>query len=456
MITLNFDLLSLYYEVLILSLLLPHGFCISWSPQILWTHVISNAVIAIAYFSIPFVLGYIAYKRKDFNFRPALILFSGFIISCGLTHLIAIIMVWKPVYIFDNVIMVITAILSLGTAIYLLPQIPKILSIPSSAQLTELNNRLEAEIEQKNQVQRILYESETSFRLSFDYAAIGMGLVGLDGRWPRVNKSLCQMLGMTETELLAKTFQEITHPDDLELDLKHVNELIEGSISNYHMEKRYFHKLGHIIWINLSGSLVRDEHNKPVHFVSQIENITERKMQEAEITHLAYHDTLTDLPNRRLLLDRLNQSLLRAQREKCMISVFFLDIDYFKSINDKFGHNVGDIVLSLTAEKIGTCIRKTDTLGRQGGDEFVLILNDVNCKSDVISIAENIMKSFKKPFQINSQPTEVSLSIGISIYDKDSINTTEDLMKKADKALYEAKAAGRNRYRIYSETPNSV
>ncbi len=322
--------------MLTLSLLLPHGFCISWSPQILWTHVISNGVIAVAYFSIPFVLGYIAYKRRDFNFRTALILFSGFIISCGLTHLTAIIMVWKPIYIFDNVIMVITAILSLGTALYLLPLIPKILSIPSSAQLTDLNRKLEAEIEQKNQVQRILYESETSFRLSFDYAAIGMGLVGLDGRWLRVNKSLCQMLGMTETELLSKTFQEITHPDDLELDLKHVNELIEGSITNYHMEKRYFHKLGHIIWINLSGSLVRDEHNKPVHFVSQIENITERKMRETEITHLAYYDTLTDLPNRRLLLDRLNQAVLRAQREKSMMSIFFLDIDHFKSINDKF------------------------------------------------------------------------------------------------------------------------
>lgn len=133
--------------------------------------------------------------------------------------------------------------------------------LQSNAQLTELNSRLEAEIAQKNHYVKILNESETSFRLSFDYAAIGMGLVGPDGRWLRVNKSLCQMLGMTETELLAKTFQEITHPDDLELDLKHVNDLIEGSISNYHMEKRYFHKLGHIIWINLSASLVRDEHN---------------------------------------------------------------------------------------------------------------------------------------------------------------------------------------------------
>lgn len=364
-------------------------------------------------------------------------------------------MIWKPIYILDNVVMVFTALISIGSAIYLWPQIPKILSITSSAQLTELNNRLENEIAQKNKYERTIFESESRFRLSFDYAAIGMGLVDLDGRWQKVNKSLCHMLGMTEAELLATTFQEITHPDDLELDLKHVDDLLQGSISNYHMEKRYLHKMGNIVWINLSASIVRDEHNKPVHFVAQIENITERKIQEAEILQLAYHDALTNLPNRRLLQDRLHQAILRAQREKVMMSVFFLDIDYFKRINDNYGHDIGDMVLSLTAEKIGSCVRKTDTLGRQGGDEFVLILNDVNRKSDVISVAENIMKSFKKPLHINGQPTPVSLSIGISIYERDSINTSEDLMKKADMALYETKAAGRNGYRIYSVISNT-
>ena len=360
-------------------------------------------------------------------------------------------MVWKPFYILDNAAMAITALLSLGTALFLLPQIPKILSIPSSAQLNDLNNRLEVEIDKKNQFEKVLFESENRFRLSFDHAAIGMGLVDLTGRWIKVNKSLCQMLGMTEPELLATTFQDITHPDDLEIDLSHVNELLSGSIINYHMEKRYFHKLGHIIWINLSASLVRDEQNKPVHFVAHIENITDRKMNEEKIAHLAFHDSLTNLPNRRLLLDRLNQAVLRAQREKCMMSVFFIDIDYFKSINDNFGHDIGDMVLSQTAEKIASCIRKTDTLGRHGGDEFVLILNDVNQTSDVISVAHNITDSFKKPLPINGQQKMITLSIGISIYEKGSLHTLDDLMKKADMALYEVKAEGRNSFKIYSE-----
>ena len=315
--------------------------------------------------------------------------------------------------------------------------------------MTDLNDRLQAEIEQKIQLEKMSYESENRFRLSFDYAAIGMGLVDLNGRWLKVNRSLCLMLGMTEEELLASTFQDITHPDDLEIDLKHVNDLLMGVVDNYQMEKRYFDKSGNIIWINLSASVVRDKNKSPVHFVAQIEDITQRKEQEAKIAHFAYHDTLTNLPNRRLLVDRLNQALFRAKRDKCIISVIFLDIDYFKNINDTFGHDIGDIVIKMTAEKLGSCIRSTDTLGRQSGDEFIIILTDLKHRDDAIHVAENIVKSFSSPLQINSQLIPVTLSLGISIFESGSTDSTIDLMKKADMALYEAKAAGRNGFRLF-------
>lgn len=257
---------------------------------------------------------------------------------------------------------------------------------------------------------------------------------------------------MREDELLASTFQDITHPDDLEIDLKYVNDLLIGSINHYQMEKRYFHKLGNIIWVNLSVSIVRDKHSIPVHFVSQIENITQRKTQEAEIKFLAYHDTLTNLPNRRLLLDRLEQAMFRAQREKSIISVLFVDIDHFKKINDTFGHDYGDTVLNMTANKLGSWIRKTDIIGRQGGDEFIIVLSDVKGRADVNSVIESIMEAFKAPFQVDSQLISVTLSIGISIYEGDSRETLKDIMKKADLALYEAKTTGRNMFRFYSET----
>ena len=308
-----------------------------------------------------------------------------------------------------------------------------------------------SDVTRQKTLEHNLNESENRFRLSFDYAAIGMALVGLDGQWLKVNKNLCQMLGMKQKELLALTFQDITHPDDLELDLKHLNELLSGSINHYQMEKRYFHKLGNIIWIHLSVSLVRDDHNQPVHFVAHIEDITQHKIQVAEIEHLAYHDTLTNLPNRRVVLDGLNQAMLRAQREKNMISVLMLDIDHFKTINDTLGHDCGDSVITMTANNLSSCIRKTDTLGRQGGDEFVIVLSEIKSRTDVISVVKKIMEAFASPFQIDGQSIQVTLSIGISMYEIDSTDTLKELLKKADMALYEVKGAGRNGYRIYSD-----
>lgn len=304
------------------------------------------------------------------------------------------------------------------------------------------------DISKQKSLEHSLFESENRFRLSFDNAPIGMALVDLDGKWLKVNKSLCILLGMTEVELLASTFQEITHPDDLSLDLENVNELLVGTIQDYQMEKRYIIKSGKIIWVNLSVSLVRDDHSNPVHFVSQIEDITERKLQEAEIVHLAYYDTLTNLPNRRVLQDRMSQAMLRAQRENKVMAVFFLDIDYFKKINDTFGHDYGDKVLKMTAEKLDSCIRKSDTLGRQSGDEFLIVLSEIKVREDVVIVAENIMKKFSSPFDVMGQQIKVTLSIGIAIYEKDSFDTLEAIIKRADIALYEAKGAGRNGYKI--------
>ncbi len=129
-----------------------------------------------------------------------------------------------------------------------------------------------------------LQRSEEQFRATFDYAAIGIALVGLDGHWLQVNPAVCQLLGYTEAELLTKTFQEITHPDDLHSDLYYVERLLDGEIESYEIEKRYFHKQGHEVWVLLSVSLVRDNKGQPLQFVKQIQNITERKLAEQALT----------------------------------------------------------------------------------------------------------------------------------------------------------------------------
>ncbi|HEN4756102.1 TPA: PAS domain S-box protein, partial [Legionella pneumophila] len=135
-------------------------------------------------------------------------------------------------------------------------------------------------------------ESELRFRSAFNSAAIGMAIVSLEGMWLKVNQSLCQIVGYSEEELLETNFQSITYPEDLELDLGYVRQLLEGDIRFYHMEKRYIHKNGSIIWILLSASLIRDPENKPLYFISQIQNIDAQKRAEQELQHIAYHDIL--------------------------------------------------------------------------------------------------------------------------------------------------------------------
>lgn len=291
--------------------------------------------------------------------------------------------------------------------------------------------------------------SEEQFRKSFATAAIGMALVGPDGSWLKVNEALCKMLGMNEAYLLSRTFQHITHPDDLELDLELLTSLINGERDHYRMDKRYFHHDGHTIWVTLSVSIVRDAHHQPVHFVSQIEDITDRKQHQEEMERMAFFDPLTNLPNRRLIMDRLNQAILRAERYHQIIALMFIDIDHFKWINDSYGHDIGDELLQYVGDTVSQSIRRTDTLGRQGGDEFVLILGEIDNPDTALRIASNIHQSFNTLVHLHQQSLKISLSIGVAICNPVDKLNAQTLMKQADVALYEVKSAGRDGYKLY-------
>ncbi|HEY9726993.1 MAG TPA: PAS domain S-box protein, partial [Chroococcales cyanobacterium] len=172
-----------------------------------------------------------------------------------------------------------------------------------TAELSKTNERLQTELRERQQVEAALQESEERFRSAFDNAAIGKALVALDGRWLKVNRSLCEIVGYCEQELLATTFQAITHPDDLNTDIDCARQLLEGKIRSYEMEKRYCHKLGHIVWILLSGSLVRDAEGKPLYFIAQIQDITLRKqaeqaLRESEERYRAIVEDQTELITR--------------------------------------------------------------------------------------------------------------------------------------------------------------
>ena len=294
------------------------------------------------------------------------------------------------------------------------------------------------DITERKRTEEALREAEERFRRSFDDAAIGMALVAPDGQFLLTNRSLCEILGYPEEELLEKTFQDITYPDDLDADLDQVRRMLVGKIRTYQMEKRYVHKDGQVVWVLLSVSMVRDEEGEPLYFVSQIQDISERKALEERLEHRAFHDALTDLPNRQLFMDRLGQALRRTMRRHKRVAVLFMDIDKFKGINDSLGHEVGDLLLKVVARRLGHCLRPEDTLARFGGDEFVVLIEAVDDSEQAVEVAERITEEFRKPFNIEGRDLYVTASIGISLGNART-HDSDGLLREADTAMYRAK-----------------
>src|SRR5207237_4401596 len=234
---------------------------------------------------------------------------------------------------------------------------------------------------------RELQESEAQFRGAFDHAAIGMALVGLDGGWLRVNDSLCRLVGYEASALRALRYQDITHPDDLPANETQAAALLEGPVSRLHIEKRYVHHSGELVWVMLSASLVRNAQGTPLYFITQVQDITDRKRAAERLQHDAFHDALTGLPNRALFMDHLQHAVTRAaRRPDFQFAVLFLDCDRFKVVNDSLGHLLGDRLLAQLAERLRSCVRGIDTVARLGGDEFTVLLEDISHPADMEAV----------------------------------------------------------------------
>ena len=296
-----------------------------------------------------------------------------------------------------------------------------------------------------------LKESPERFRSAFDHAAIGMALVSPEGRWLQVNPALCALLGYSEQELKATDYLKVIHPNDLSAAMANIKDLMRGKIPSCQTEKRYIHKLGHEVWTLWSASLAKDSYTKSPHLIFQIQNITDRKEAEERLLHDAFHDALTSLPNRSLLMDHLKLALARSQRnEKAMFAVIYLDLDRFKVINDSLGHMIGDQLLIGIARRLENCLRPGDTIARLGGDEFTILLEDIQDQNYVIQIAERIQKELSAPFSISGREVFTTVSIGIAI-SSNEYKQTEDILRDADTAMYHAKALGKARYEIFDK-----
>ena len=207
-------------------------------------------------------------------------------------------------------------------------------------------------------------------------------------------------------------------------------------------------KNGEFYWENASISPLTNEEGDITHFIAVKEDITERKKSEETILEMAYHDPLTGLPNRALLIDRLNHLLARGRRSKILAAILFLDLDNFKNINDSLGHAEGDNLLKEVTERLKKHTRSSDTLARHGGDEFIILIEDLKRVENIYEVVEHIFSEFKKPFVLNGQVCFVTTSIGISIYPDDG-EDVDTLLKNADIAMYQAKKEGKNTYHLY-------
>lgn len=298
----------------------------------------------------------------------------------------------------------------------------------------ELNRHLA----EQERISKALQESEEHFRNAFDYAAIGMALVSPQGRWLRVNRSLGEIVGYTEEELLASTFQVITHDEDLGYDLANLYRLLLGEAPTCQMEKRYLHKLGHIVWALNSVSLVRDENNNPMHFIFQIQDITERKRAEAALQSVSLIDELTGLYNRRGFLAVAEQHIAAVHRSGKGLIVLYADLDGLKQINDSLGHMEGDRALMKTAEILKETFRSADIIARLGGDEFtVLAAVAVDENADIL--VARLQEKLSNYNALGLRPYDLSISIGIAHFNAEETRSIDELLSRADAAMYEEK-----------------
>lgn len=296
---------------------------------------------------------------------------------------------------------------------------------------------------------------ELSLRLkALDSISQGILIADASRQTTYLNKAIEEITGYSEGELIGKGSSLL---EGLGTDSETMNELrttLDAGLS-WHGEVLNYRKSGTPFWNELSVIPIKDDKENITNFVSLQKDVSERKTSSEKIEYLSFYDHLTDLPNRRLLIDRLNHAFASSQRSDREGAVLFIDLDNFKDVNDTLGHNIGDLLIQQIAKRLGSCMRAGDTVARLGGDEFVVVLEALSVQrieaaKQVSAIGEKILAALNKPYQLETHEYRGSCSIGAVLF-YDHKHSAEELLKRADIALFRSKNAGRNTLTFFNQ-----
>ncbi|WP_332671784.1 CHASE domain-containing protein [Aromatoleum sp.] len=289
-----------------------------------------------------------------------------------------------------------------------------------------------------------LRRSEARYSTLVNLAQEGIAATDAQFRLVFANPSLVEMLGRDQSVLLGRALDELWRDGDPESREQILERLRMGRGKRY--EKELVRSEGRLLTALVSDAPLADDDGQLKGATVVIADITERKDIERRISHLATHDVLTGVPNRLMFGELLTHAVDQARRYRHRLALLFVDLDHFKQANDEFGHHVGDLLLMDAARRMQHSIRASDTLGRRGGDEFVVLLPEINSHADVEAVAEKIRSEIERPFLLDGNNVRISSSIGIALYPEHA-DDEDTLLRRADEAMYRAKSEGRNAYR---------
>jgi diguanylate cyclase (GGDEF)-like protein/PAS domain S-box-containing protein len=288
----------------------------------------------------------------------------------------------------------------------------------------------------------------------FESALEGITITDAQGTIIAVNQAFTEITGYASREALGQTPRLLrSNRHDADFYRRMWASLEETGTWEGEIWNRRKNGEAYPEWLSISA--INEENGLPTHYVAVFHDITEMKRKEELIEHQAYHDALTGLPNRLLLLDRLTLAMTRARRARSGVGLLFLDLDNFKSVNDSLGHAVGDMLLVETARRLSEAVRDSDTVSRLGGDEFVVLMDDLEDEADTLRTAERLLKSMEPSFLLEGRELFMSTSIGIAVFPRDG-DEPGTLIRNADIAMYRAKEHGRNQYNMFTSTMNAV